>query len=164
MHGSLGSLWMRRLVVILLALSAAASAAEPESTTVIGVNESLSAGARALQMKDYEDGVRLTIEGLKYEISRRNRVSGLSNLCAGYTALQQYADAIASCNEAIEIDDNNWHAYNNRALAYLGQGDIEAAKRDLEAGRQLKPDSRKLLRVAEMIEMQENAPPVSIED
>lgn len=155
---------MRRLAVISLTVAAAVSAAEPDSTTVIGVNEDLSAGARALQMKDYEEGVRLTIEGLKFENSRRNRASGLSNLCAGYTALQQYADAITSCNEAIDINNNNWHAYNNRALAYLGQGDIEAAKRDLEAGRRLNPDSRKLLEVAEMIEMREKSSPIAIED
>ena len=164
MRSSIGSVQMLRLAVILLGISATALAADPESSTVIGVNEDLSAGARALQMKDYEEGVRLTIEGLKFESSRRNRVSGLSNLCAGYTALKKYADAIESCDEAIEIDDKNWHAFNNRALAYLGKGNIEAAKRDLEAGLILNPDSRKLLEVAEMIELREKEPPVAIDD
>jgi tetratricopeptide (TPR) repeat protein len=147
-----------------LFISAAILAAEPESTTVIGVNEDLAAGARALQMKDYEEGIRLTIEGLKFESERRNRVSALSNICAGYTALRQYVAALENCDEAIDLDDRNWHAFNNRALAYLGQGNIKAARRDLEAGLALNPDSRKLLEVAEMIEAREKEPPLAIDD
>lgn len=158
------SVVVHRFTVIGLVISGAVMASEPESTTVIGVNEDLSAGARALQMKDYEEGIRLTIEGLKFESKRRNRVSGLSNICAGYTGLRQYAEALENCDEAIELDDKNWHAFNNRALAYLGQGDIEAAKRDLEAGLKLNPGSRKLLQVAEMIEAREQEPPVAIDD
>ena len=154
---------MRRIAVLFFYVSFAAVAAEPDSTTVIGVNPDLSAGARALQMKDYEEGVRLTIEGLKFEASRRNRASGLSNLCAGYTALRQYDEAIDSCNQAIEIDNYNWHAYNNRALAHLGRGDLEAARRDLQAGQRLNPDSNKLLKVEEMIVAQEQ-PPVAVGD
>jgi tetratricopeptide (TPR) repeat protein len=110
-----------------LAFSAAAYAASPESTTVIGVNEDLADGARALQMGDFEEGIRLTIAGLKVETSPRDRASGLSNLCAGYTAAKQYAEAIDSCSQSLRIDAENWQAYNNRALAYLGNGSQAAA-------------------------------------
>jgi tetratricopeptide (TPR) repeat protein len=163
MQSSAQSLLMRRLAVCVLLFSAAGIAAEPESTTVIGVNKDLSDGARAMQMKDYDEGIRLTIAGLKFESSRHDRASGLSNLCAGYTAMKRYAEAIDSCNQAIEIDDHNWHAFNNRALAYLGQGEIDAAKRDLQDGLRLNPDSRKLLEVADMIAAQEK-PPLAIAD
>lgn len=152
---------MHRFAFFCLLITAAAHAAEPESTTVIGINEDLSAGARALQMKDYETGIELTLAGLKFESSRKNRASGLSNLCAGYTALKKYVEAIESCNEAIEIDERNWHAFNNRALAHLGRGDIEAAERDLREGLRLNPDSRKLRDVGEMIAARVNAPPAA---
>jgi len=155
---------MRVFLVCLFAFSVAANASDPESTTVIGVNKDLSDGARALQMGDFEEGIRLTIAGLKFESSPRNRTSGLSNLCAGYTAAKQYAEAIESCNQALIIDDQNWHAYNNRALAYLGRGEIDAAKRDLENGLQLNPDSSKLLQVRERIIASERPPPLAIDE
>ena len=99
MQSSAQSLLMRRLAVCVFLFSAAGIAAEPESTTVIGVNKDLSDGARALQMKDYDEGIRLTIAGLKFESSRNDRASGLSNLCAGYTALKQIGRA--SCRERV---------------------------------------------------------------
>ena len=155
---------MRGFLVCLLAFTATADAADPESTTIIGVNADLSDGARAMQMGDFEEGIRLTIAGLKVESSPRNRASGLSNLCAGYTAAKQYAKAIDSCTQSLRIDKRNWHAYNNRALAYLGQGEIDAAKRDLQDGLQLNPDSGKLHRVAQWIEASERPPPLAIDD
>ena len=162
--GRLGVMLMRGFLICLLVLSVTADAADPESTTVIGVNEDLADGARALQMGDFEEGIRLTIAGLKVESSPRNRASGLSNLCAGYTAAKQYAEAIDSCNQSLRIDNQNWHAYNNRALAYLGQGEIDAAKRDLQDGLRLNPESSKLLQVAEWIEASERPPPLAIDD
>jgi tetratricopeptide (TPR) repeat protein len=163
-RGLSGAMFMRGFLLCLLALSVAAYASDPESVTVIGVNKDLSDGARALQMGDFEEGLRLTIAGLRFESSARNRAGGLSNLCAGYTAVKQYAEAIDSCNEALKIDDQNWHAYNNRALAYLGQGEIDAAKRDLQDGLRLNADSRKLFQVAEMIEARERPPPLAIDE
>lgn len=157
-------MFMRGYLVCLLAFSAAAYAASPESTTVIGVNEDLADGATALQMGDFEEGIRLTIAGLKVETSPRDRASGLSNLCAGYTAAKQYAEAIDSCSQSLRIDAENWQAYNNRALAYLGQGEIEAAKRDLAEGLRLNPDSSKLLQVAEWIEARQRPPPLAIDE
>lgn len=154
---------VRRFLALLLIVSVA-HAADPDSTTVIGANKDLSAGARALQLKDYDEGIRLTLEGLKFESSRRNRAAGLSNLCAGYTALKQYTAAIESCDEAIEIDEYNWHAYNNRALAYLGLDNVDAATRDLQEGLRLNPDSRKLLEVADMIAAGEKPSQGAIDD
>ena len=155
---------MRRFALLLLFVFGIGFAAEPDSITVIGSNKELSDGATALQFGDFEEGVRLTLRGLKFEASPRDRASGLSNLCAGYTALTQFAAAIESCNKAIEIDSGNWHAFNNRALAYLGRGDVDAAKRDLQVGLRLKPDSSKLRQVGEWIVAKESTPPVAIDD
>ena len=65
----------------LLCLSATAR----QNTTVLGPsNPDLHAGAQALLMGDADEGVRLTLLGLKYEGNTRDRITGLSNLCAGY--------------------------------------------------------------------------------
>ena len=108
--------------------------------------------------------IGLTVAGLKFEASQQNRASGLSNLCAGYTALKQYTNAIESCNQALIIENRNWHAFNNRALAYLGRGEIDAAKRDLQEGLRLNPDSGKLREVAEMIEARERQPSGAVDN
>ena len=155
---------MRRFALLMVFFLGVGLAAEPNSITVIGSNKDLSDGATALQFGDFEEGVRLTRRGLRFEATPRDRASGLSNLCAGYTALTQFVEAVESCSMAIEIDDGNWHAFNNRALAYLGQGDIDAAKRDLQDGLRLKPDSGKLRQVSELIVVKESTPPVALDN
>jgi len=133
------------LLLVSLA-AAAAQAEEPASTTVFGMNEALAAGSRALLIGDYDSGVRLTLEGLRIENRRRQRARALSNLCAGYTALNEHDRALVACNEALAINSSNWHAYNNRALAWLGLGRVREARDDLEAALALQPDAPKLAR------------------
>ncbi len=142
------------LVLALTATAMVTDSAVAESTWTIGINHSLAAGARALQTGDYTGGIHLTLEGLKSESAPRNRARAFSNLCAGYTADRQYAKAIRYCDMAIEIDDRNWRTFNNRALAHLGEGRIDAAKRDLHQGRSLNPDSSNLDKVAQLIDVQ----------
>ena len=61
-------------------------------TTVIGPrNVPLAEGAKALIADDAEEGVRLTLEGLKIAHGRREEEAALSNLCA--EILQHPADA-----------------------------------------------------------------------
>lgn len=120
-------------------------------TQTIGANPQLSAGARALQMGDYDEGIRLTLEGLKSHPLPPDRASALNNLCAGYVANRKFDEAIKRCSEAIEIDGRSWRIYNNRALAYLGRGQIRAATRDAQKGLALNPDGRTLAKVQSMI-------------
>jgi len=146
---------LRGLLLLLMAVPSAVIASEPENVTVIGVNQYLSAGASALQRGAYEDGIELTLEGLRFESSRLLRASALNNLCAGYIAVRQYDRAIESCDDALEINALNWRIYNNRALAYLGVNRIAAARQELARGLALNPESRKLDEVRELIESKE---------
>ena len=63
---------------------------QAQSKTVLGVtNEYLAAGAEALRLKDYDEGIRLTLLGLDRPTSPRDRSAALSNLCAAHAAKQE---------------------------------------------------------------------------
>jgi tetratricopeptide (TPR) repeat protein len=116
------------------------SADQAGSKTVIGQPNSLLAdGAAALEAGRIEEGVRLTLEGLKVAVSPRENAAGHSNACAGYVLLKQWAEALAQCNAALELDTSNWRTYNNRAAIYVEKGLYDLAMRDLEAGLALAP-------------------------
>ena len=132
-------------------------AAEANNTQTFGVNAYLSEGARAMQLGDFAKGIQLTLEGLKSESLPSHRARGLNNLCAGYIAMRQYDEAIISCDEALKIDARNWRIYNNRALAHLGEGRIDAAKRDVKKGMSLNPESLLIYKVDAMIRAQDRS-------
>jgi tetratricopeptide (TPR) repeat protein len=48
--------------------------------------------------------------------------------------------AITDYNQAIRIDPNYASAYNNRAIAYYGKGDLDQAIADLETTLRLRPN------------------------
>jgi tetratricopeptide (TPR) repeat protein len=115
------------------------------SKTVIGTPSSLLVdGAAALQAGHIEEGVRLTLEGLKTAVSDEETAAGHSNACAGYVLLKQWAEALTQCNAALALDASNWRAYNNRAAIYIGQGLYDLGQRDLEAGLALAPGAATL--------------------
>ncbi len=138
-------------------LSGPASHADNGASTIVGVNPRLSEGAYALEFGNYNEGVRLTLEGLRASVRPSDRVGALSNLCAGYVGLQDYEAALRYCNRALRMDEKNWHAYNNRSLAYLGLGDTAAAQRDLERGLEINPGARTLKEVELRVEAAKQA-------
>ncbi len=151
------------LLVAGLLITVAASADEANtSSTILGTQPDLADGARALQLRQFEEGVRLTLQGLKQASSRRQRASGLSNLCAGYAALQRYDEAIEACNAAMDLNAPRWRVYNNRALALLGKGQVIAARRDVDAGLAMNPDSNSLRKVLVLVEVAEISPEITI--
>jgi len=110
------------------------------SKTVIGpMNSLLAEGAAALEAGRIEEGVRLTLEGLKVTASPQENAAGHSNACAGYVLLKQWSDALTQCNAALELDTSNWRTYNNRAAIYVEKGLYDLAMRDVEAGLALAP-------------------------
>jgi tetratricopeptide (TPR) repeat protein len=118
----------------------ARSADHSGSKTVIGqANSLLSDGAAALEAGRIEEGIRLTLEGLKVAVTARENAAGHSNACAGYVLMKQWPDALAQCNAALELDTSNWRTYNNRAAIYVEKGLYDLAMRDLEAGLALAP-------------------------
>jgi tetratricopeptide (TPR) repeat protein len=150
------------LAMALVGVLQTAAAADSPNATVVGTEPLLSDGARALQFREYEQGVRLTLEGLKLSVSRRERAAGLNNLCAGYAGLQRYDEALAACNEALTLNIARWRVFNNRALALLGKKQVAAARRDVEAGLAINPDSRSLKKVLKLVEIAEISPKITI--
>jgi tetratricopeptide (TPR) repeat protein len=152
-------------VLCLLCLSLAAT--EPQSRTVVGsTNPELQQGAEALRAEDAEEGVRLTLIGLRHASSKRERVVGLSNLCAGYVMLENFDTAFDYCERALEEDDEHWRTYSNRAVAYIKTGQFEEAEQDLQKAEALSPNSRIVKVVRAMLLNQTNPvePVIIIDD
>jgi tetratricopeptide (TPR) repeat protein len=117
-----------------------------QSATTIGPsNPALADGATALDAGRVEDGIRLTLDGLKQPADPIDKAAGYSNLCAGYAMLKQWDQALVHCNTALELNKNNWRTFNNRAAIYVARGQYELALADLRAGLEISPNSRTLL-------------------
>ena len=152
-------------VLCLLCLSLAAT--EPQSRTVVGsTNPELQQGAEALRAEDAEEGVRLTLIGLRHASSKRERVVGLSNLCAGYVMLENFDTAFDYCARALAENDAHWRTYSNRAVAYIKTGRFEEAEQDLQKAEALSPNSRNVKVVRAMLLNQTNPvePVIVIDD
>jgi tetratricopeptide (TPR) repeat protein len=133
------------LLVSLVQAQAATGQSEAAAKTVVGpANVDLADGAEALRIGNAEDGVRLTRRGLASANSRRDRVAGYSNLCAGLVMLERLEEALQACNQALELDDRHWRSYSNRALVYLKQQRYPEAERDISKGEELSPNARTL--------------------
>jgi tetratricopeptide (TPR) repeat protein len=134
------------VLIMATGISGATSSVEKMgSKTVVGPdNPLLAAGATALEAGRVEEGVQLTLEGLKVASSAQQNAAGHSNACAGYVLLKRWAEALAQCNASMELDKSNWRTYNNRASIYVEQGLYDLALRDLEAGLALAPGAATL--------------------
>lgn len=142
---------IRFLVAVCLCLTIANTVAQ-ESKTVIGPsNPDLHAGANALLAGDAEEGVRLTLLGLKYESSSRDRLTAMSNLCAGYIMLEEFETGLSYCNQVLEKNDRHWRAYSNRALAYVKLERYEEAEQDLQQAESLAINARTVKIVRSML-------------
>lgn len=136
--------------VMLLLIVAAAAASETK--TVIGPsNPALADGSQALLAGDAEEGVRLTHLGLSAASNSRERLAGLSNLCAGYAMLGQYEKGLTYCNEALEINARHWRTLNNRALIYVKLKRYDEAGADIAIAEEQAPNSRTLKVVKAML-------------
>jgi tetratricopeptide (TPR) repeat protein len=141
---------MNALVALTAALAAAlpamacAETPSASSSTVIGPNVMLADGAEALLRGEWQRGIQLTQMGLTFSVSSEDRASALANLCAGFTALKQYQRALEHCDKSIQIVDDNWRTWQNRAAANLGLGKVEDSLRDIQRGLQINPDSDSL--------------------
>jgi tetratricopeptide (TPR) repeat protein len=139
----------------LLAILIAAPCYAAENTTnafVLGLtNESLAAGSRALEQGRAEDGIRLTLDGLKSSTDFHDVAAGHANLCAGYAMLKRWEEALFECNLSIEIDDNNWRAYNNRSAVFTATGFYDRAIADVLTGLKLAPESAVLKKTLEIV-------------
>ena len=140
-----------RAVVACLCIMVGAAHAQDNKTVIGPSNEDLAAGADALLAGDAEEGVRRTLRGLEYASSKRDRVAGLSNLCAGYAMLNEPEQGLQWCDEAIELRDTHWRALSNRALILIQLGRLEQAERDLSKAEALAPNARTVKMVRSML-------------
>ncbi|MFW6054378.1 MAG: tetratricopeptide repeat protein [Thermodesulfobacteriota bacterium] len=85
------------------------------------------AGCRALQGQDWTEAVRTLTLAARFGRgwSRPYSARGRAHAEQG-----QYQQAVADCNQAILIDPQDSHAYNNRGLVFQRTGDLFQAKRD----------------------------------
>ncbi|MDZ7644540.1 MAG: tetratricopeptide repeat protein [Woeseiaceae bacterium] len=135
--------------------------------TVIGpTNPALQDGADALLAGRAEDGVRLTLQGLKVAGSAREEEAALSNLCAGYILLEKFGEAMRYCDLLLARNDENWRAYNNRAVIYIQTQQYDKAERDLERGEALRPGAHtlKVARAMYMDAVHPVSPEVIVDD
>jgi tetratricopeptide (TPR) repeat protein len=147
---------MSSAAVVLLSLAAAtaspAAPSSPQSATVIGPQNGLLAdGAAALEAGHADDGIRLTLEGLKLPTPLHDMAAAHANLCAGYILLHQWDDALAHCNTSIALDAGNWRAFNNRAAVFVARGMYDQALSDIETGLKLAPSSLTLQKSLKII-------------
>ena len=119
--------------------------------TIFGVNSHLADGATALTIGNYDEGIRLTKLGLNGPPKPSQRSAALSNLCAGFDGTAQYERALVHCTAALKLDNRNWQAYSNRAVAHLGMGQLEAAEADITRAVALNPRSKKLRRAQQAV-------------
>lgn len=127
-------------------------AAGQQAKTVIGpTNPELHDGAQALLAGDATEGVRLTLEGLARAPTSRERLLGMTNLCAGYIMLKQLDTALDYCNRVIAEDDRRWQAFSNRALIFIMLRQYDEAAADLEKAEAISPNSRTVKVVRSML-------------
>ena len=149
------TLFSRLLTLVLVGAFVASTSIADEtsaSKTVMGPrNPNLASGADALKGGDIEEGIRLTLMGLKSARGQREQTSALSNLCAGYMMLGQLDESLGYCDQAIAVNDRNWRAYNNRALVYLELNRFDEAEADVARGQELAPNAKTLKEVKGML-------------
>ncbi len=137
-----------------------------DNRTILGAgNEFLSAGSFAIRMGQYDEGIRLTNLGLtRYQPSRSDRASALSNLCAAHAAKGEPDIALPYCDESIEMNDRNWRAFSNRAYAYFLKGMLNEATLNLDRAADINPDARQVVQIRGMINEVGLRPRVIMED
>ena len=138
-----------------------------QSRTIIGPrNVYIAEGADALMAGDGEEGVRLTLLGLKIASGPYEEKVAHANLCAGYLLIEQPHAALEHCDWVLERDAAHWRTYNNRALVYLRLKRYRDSEEDIRKGQELRPGSKKLkiVRGLYLDETQPVMPRIEIDD
>ena len=94
-----------------------------------------------LQRGDKQAALTKTEMFLQQELPPELRYSGLNALCITQTIIGNEKSAIRACNQAIEIQPNNWKAFNSRGTAYYTAKRFNKAISDYQKALQLNPES-----------------------
>jgi len=156
---------MRPVLIAAVFLASTCWAAEP--AFVIGsANPYISDGARALLGGRNEEGIRLTLKGLQAANGKKEEETALSNLCAGYTNLGDYNEALKYCDILLQRNDKLWRAYNSKALIYIYTKQYEKAEQELIKGEALNSNARtmKIARALYLDATNPVAPEIEVDD
>jgi tetratricopeptide (TPR) repeat protein len=125
----------------------------------------LAAGADAIRAGRYDDGIRLTIDGLETETaSPLLRAAALANICAAHAARNDPDNAIGYCDQALAIDARNWRAYSNRSYAYWLKGMYAEAAADLDSAAAIAPGAPQIAQIRGLINESTLQPTVTMEN
>ncbi len=155
-----------RLVTIAAIFLASTCWADERRIVIGSVNPDLSAGARALLGGRNEEGIRLTIKGLKAANGKNQEEMALSNLCAGYTNLGDFETALGYCDDLLQRNNKLWRPYNTKALIYIYTKQYEKAEQELIKGEAINPNARsmKIARALYLDATNPVAPEIVIDD
>ena len=72
--------------------------------------------------------------------------------------------AIKSCSQSLDINKDNWRAYNNRSYAYYLKGRYRLADADLKKAQAINPNARQVGTIRGMINERTLQPSVLLEE
>jgi tetratricopeptide (TPR) repeat protein len=80
--------------------------------------------------------------------------------------LEKLDEALQYCNDALELNDQNWRVYNNRALIYVLQQRFDEAEADLAKCEELNPraDATKVVRQMLLHAKHPVSPVITVDD
>ena len=91
---------------------------------------------------DTDKAMEIASDLLKYRSIEAVDVANAHNiLCVGHTRQLQFQKALEACDRAIAIIGNNWRFYNNRGLALMKLGNLDAAIGDYQKALSLEADA-----------------------
>ncbi len=156
---------MRFALIVAVSLASICWAEEPK-ISIGSENPHLSRGARALLGDRHEEGIRLTLLGLKNANNKKEEEIALSNLCAGYTNLGDYQSALKYCDMLLKRNDKLWRVYNSKALIYIYTKQYDKAEEQLIKGEALNSNahSMKIARALFLDATQPVAPEIEVDD
>ena len=135
---------MRYLFFPVILLASICWANDDPVWSVGSANQPLADGARALLGDRYEEGIRLTLAGLKIARNQREEEIALSNLCAGYTNLGDYATALKYCDMLEQRNPGLWRVHVSKALIYVKTKKYDLAESSLIKAEQLNSGAHSL--------------------
>lgn len=114
-----------------------------ESYTPKGLGHQLVGQAsQALVNGDEREAMAFARQVLSYSAMQPQDVANAQNiLCIAHMRLGQLKEARRACDQAIALQADNWRFYNNRGLAHMLLGDMEAAVSDYRKALSLAPDA-----------------------
>ena len=117
---------------IIAAVLIAICAVTPTQAQMFSVGNGLvNESAHALDREKWDKGVGLARQALRSGgLTPTNIPAALNNLCIGLTGQRLYAEALETCNKAINKKPREWSFYNNRANIHFYQEKYDRALSD----------------------------------